>query len=99
MNEFLLDLRSFHPSLVSSLKLPPFSYSLSQFPSLSVRIPPYLSEQGESDCFRAEERKKERKEEKKKRKGIKRGKVGGTKVAYLKSTKRCVKDNLETGRE
>lgn len=35
MNEFLLDFRLFHPSLVSSLKLPPLSYSLSPFASLS----------------------------------------------------------------
>lgn len=58
MNEFLLDARFFHPSLVSSLKLPPLSYSLSPSPSLSVRIPPYLSEQGEPDRCRAELRKK-----------------------------------------
>lgn len=81
MNEFLLDLRVFHPSLVSSLKLPPLSCCLSPFPSLSVRIPPYLPEQGESDRCRAEER--ERKEKKKKRKGIKRGKVGGTERAHI----------------
>lgn len=65
MNEFLLDIRFYHPSPVSSLKLPLLSYSLSLFPSLSMRIPLYLSEQGESHCCRAEERKKEDKENRK----------------------------------
>lgn len=65
MNEFLIDLHFCHPSLVSSLKLPPLSCSISPFPSLSLRIPPYLSEQGESDCC---EPQKDRKEGKEKRK-------------------------------
>ncbi len=103
MNEFLLDLCCFHPSLVSSLKLPHL-FSLSEFPSLSVRIPAYLSEQGKSDCCRAEDRKKERKKERKKagkkykRRGIKIGRVGGTKGPYLKSTNRkevLLETNLE----
>lgn len=68
MNEFLLDLRFFHPSLVSSLKLPPLSRSLAVFPSLSVRIPLYLSEQGKSERCGAEEIQKRREEERKKRK-------------------------------
>lgn len=62
MNEFLIDLHCCHPSLVSSLKLPPLSCSISPFPSLSLRIPPYLSEQGESDCCEPQKDRKESKE-------------------------------------
>lgn len=46
MNDFLIDIHFCHPLLVSSLKLLPLFHSLSRFPSLSVRIPSYLSEQG-----------------------------------------------------
>lgn len=53
MNDFLLDHGLLHPSLVSSLKLPSLS-ALASLP-LTVRIHPYLSEQGEPGCFRAEE--------------------------------------------
>lgn len=59
MNEFLLGVGVSHPSLVSSHKLPPLSNSLSQSPSLSVRIPPYLSEQGGLDSCEGEERREE----------------------------------------
>lgn len=59
MNEFLLGVGVSHPSLVSSHKLPPLSDSLSQSPSLSVRIPPYLSEQGGLDSCEGEERREE----------------------------------------
>lgn len=59
MNEFLLWVGVSHPSLVSSHKLPPLSDSLSQSPSLSVRIPPYLSEQGGLDSCEGEERSEE----------------------------------------
>lgn len=83
MNEFLLDLRVFHPSLVSSLKLPLLSCCLSPFPSLSVRIPPYLPEQGKSDRCRAEER-----ERKEKKGNQERESRRYRKGPYLKSTNR-----------
>ena len=73
MNEFLLAVRFFHPSLVSSLKLPLLSYSRSPSPSLSERIPLYLSEQGESErCRGKKEKEKKRNQEKESRRNIRR---------------------------
>lgn len=73
MNDFLIDIHFCHPSLASSLKLLPLFHSLSSFPSLSVRIPSYLSEQGFGFL-----QGKKASVEKNKRKQIKRAQTGRT---------------------
>lgn len=81
---------TFHPSvcyfsLSLTASLSPF---LSPSPSLSVRIPPYLSEQGEPDRCRAEERKTERRQGKRRRKGSTRRKSRRNKGTYRVCTNR-----------
>lgn len=91
MNESLLDLSPFSapsiprlfPPSNCHLSLAPF---LSPSPSLSVRIPLYLSEQGEPDRCRAEGRQAGRKKQGRENKK----KVGGTNRKRAPTGKRCV---------